>query len=348
MSSAGNSFIYFIRFLRLALGGFLIIGTSQLMVDYQKKVEVKTVEAIAYYEQHVAEGVPTIPSDHVGLEYEGKFVHIQGVLDTGTVTDPLTGITFHTGQATALRRTVEMLQWREERKGPQRYEVSRFTTIWSERLIDSDTFKSRDLFKGQVHNNPKQLPHQTEFWIESGHLMLGAWPLELSYTNGNTGVGGVLFEAVNTVADGWQVSTPDDTQYPYVTLEGQTTEVGAFRILYSRRTVLGGQYSAVGLVKDGVLSRPRWGNLAFDLQLLASGNVSASMLLEQALDKLHEGYIPPRNWIIYVFLGWLLCIGVLARFFPAFKSFTEAPFPRRAVLTVVTAAIGTVLVGTFL
>jgi hypothetical protein len=89
---------------------------------------------------------------------------------------------------------------------------------------------------------------------------------------------------------------------------GQATEIGAFRILYASRTVPygdpDGQYSAIGLVKDGALSRPWFGNTKFPLPLLATGNVSADIMLEQALDKLHEAYVPPRNWIFYVFVGW--------------------------------------------
>jgi hypothetical protein len=349
-SVPGTPFIYFIRFLRLVIGGFLIIGTSQLAVDSQKEFEVRAIEAATYYKQVAIDGIPTISSDHVDLEYEGKFVRIQGLLDTGTVTDPLTGITFHAGQATdlALRRTVEMLQWQEERKGPQKTAVSRFFTIWSERLINSDNFIERDLIKGQVHNNPKQLPHETGIWFESGRLMLGAWPLQRNYTDGLTGVGGTLFEVVDTVADGWQVSSPDTTQHPYVTPIDQTTEVGAFRISYSRRTAVAGQYSAVGLVEDGVLHRPIFGMYFFDLPLLAMGDVSADVFVEKALAVLDESYVRPRTWIFYVFVGWLLCIGVLARFFPPFESFTKAPFPRRAVLTVIIAAIGTTLVGTIL
>ncbi len=120
-----------------------------------------------------------------------------------------------------------------------------------------------------------------------------------------------------------------------------------FRILYESRTVADGQYSAIGLVKDGTLIHPYFGVYSFGLPLLAPGNVSADILLEQALDKLHEDPVPPRKWNFYVFVGWLLCIGVLARFFPNLKSFTEASFPRRAVITIIIAAIGTMFVGSF-
>ena len=149
---------------------------------------------------------------------------------------------------------------------------------------------------------------------------------------------------MNTVADGWQVSAP------HVMPTSQASGlVGAFRILYESRTVADGQYSAIGLVQDGVLSRPWFfGNVRFGLPLLAQGNVSADIMVEQALVELSEGYAPSRNWIFYVFVGLLLCIGVLARFSPYFKRFTEASFPRRAVMTIVISAIGTVLVGTFL
>jgi len=360
MSAAATPFIYFIRFLRLALGGFLILGVSQLTVDHQKEFEVRKVEAIAYFEQLLANGIQTIPSDHAGLAYEGEFVHIQGVLDTGTLTDPLTGMTLYAGQgptfrkATGLRRTVEMLQWHEEITGTSSLRESKFTTRWSEKLIDSDRFHSRDLLKGQLHNNPKQLPHETGIWFEMSQLMLGAWPLELSYTHGLDYENPVRPDLMNTVADGWQVVDGLQVSIPSVMPTGQATDlaVGAFRILYAGRTIpygdSDGQYSAIGLVKDGTLIHPYFGVHWFGLPLLTPGNVSADILLEQALDKLHEDPLPPRIWNFYVFVGWLLCIGVLARFFPNLQRFTEASCPRRAVITIIIAAIGTALIGSFL
>jgi len=345
MSAAGNSFIYFIRILRLALGGFLIIGTIQLQLKHQKEFGVRTGEAIAYYQQLAVDGIPTIPSDHTGPEYEGQFVHMQGELDTGTITDPLTGMTLHAGHpATALRRTVEMWQWQEVRTGTQTTAQSIFTPQWSESLIDSDSFIQRDLFKGQVHQNPKQLPHETGVLFKSSSSMLGAWPLELSYTDLLAKETGVGFESLSTVTDGWQVSNG----YVIPTDPDANNHVGAFRILYTQRNLADGQYSAIGLIKDGVLSRPWFGNIQFALPLLAWGNFSAEVLVEQAILKLGEGHIPSRSWMFYVFVGLLLCIGVLARFFPQFKSFTESPFPRRAVITIVIAAVGTILVGTIL
>lgn len=195
-------------------------------------------KAIGVLEKAVARGIPTIPADRAEPAYEGEFVHIQGDLDVGDLTDPLTGFTI---QGTQLIRHLEMLQWEEERyrvKGMTNWSF-RWNKFWSNRLIDSDSFNRVDVYFEENRDNPKEFP----------------------YENGQNFFASYLNLAAQTIA------------------------------------VLG------------------------------------------------DGRAPQKNWIGYVFVGLLLCIGIIARAFPFLKGFTEAPFPKRAIITVVVAAIGTAIAG---
>jgi len=83
----------------------------------------------------------------------------------------------------------------------------------------------------------------------------------------------------------------------------------------------------------------------YSLPLMAAGDAGADEIVAQTLDVLSGGRSPQKNWIGYVFVGLLLSIGVLARLFPFLKDFTEASFPKRALITIVVAAIGTAITG---
>ncbi|MGI9264522.1 MAG: hypothetical protein ACR2QU_06315, partial [Gammaproteobacteria bacterium] len=99
-----------------------------------------------------------------------------------------------------------------------------------------------------------------------------------------------------------------------------------------------------GIVRDGKLVDHIYERV-YSLPLMAAGDVSADELVGETLDILSGGMAPQNNWIGYVFVGLLLCIGVFARLFPFFRGFTEAPFARRAIITVVIAALGTAITG---
>ena len=329
---ARNAFIYLVRFLRLVLG-LTLIGVSVWGLQSQKGLNSQYGEAYELLRDAAADGIATVAADRVDPGYEGKFIHIQGNLDIGQASDPLTGLSLN---AERLKRTVEMRQWKEERytrKGSTEW-WSRFEQVWSEDVIDSDGFHQKPVSGEDEHVNPKILPHETGLWFFASRVRLGGWPLNPTYTDHLSELRPVSLELLRSyVGPGWQVN-PEG----WVTPVNGSSDVGAFRIRYDYWPVKEGLYSAVGLVKDGVLTDNIFGDVVL-LPLMAPGEVPAEPLVQATLDHLAKGN-PPQNRAGYVFAGLLLCIGVIARFFPFLKGYTEAPFGRRAVITLILAAVG--------
>jgi hypothetical protein len=346
MQAVGTAFVYLVRFLRLIVGLGLVVVFLWALGD-QKYTEASYSEAVGVFRDIDKRDIATIAADHVDPSREGDFVHIQGELAIERPIDPLTGLSL---EAVTLIRHVEMLQWKEERYRPINRPTDdwqyRHALIWSEELIDSDSFMHTNLLDEQQHENPQRLPHETGLLIPGG-IRLGAWPLDLSLADRLVEPQPVPAELLQSapVADGWY--TNGAYLYPVRNADSIASDVaGNVRIRYEYLPLAEGRYSAAGLVSggrltDGVVDR------VYSLPLMAPGDVSADELLDRTISVLSEGRSPQKHWIGYVFVGLLLCIGVIARFFPFLKGFTEAPFPKRATITVAAAAIGTALAGVF-
>ena len=151
--------------------------------------------------------------------------------------------------------------------------------------------------------------------------------------------------SASNLEEGWQVGASDGYLYPPQNASSMASDaIGAIRVRYEYLPLAAGRYSAIGIVRDGQLDDHIFERV-YTLPMMAPGGVSAEELAAQTIAVLGNGRAPQQNWIGYVFVGLLLCIGVIARAFPFLKSFTEAPFAKRAIITTVVAAIGTAIAG---
>jgi nitrogen fixation-related uncharacterized protein len=347
MSTLGNVFVYFIRFLRVVLG-LALIATFLWALNDQKFTDENFGKAHEVLQEAAAKGIPTVPATPMEPAYEGDFVHIQGDLSIGNVHDPLTGLTL---KALGVTRRIEMLQWQEEkyRQTGQTEGIwhARWHKIWSDRIIDSDSFQKTDLYFDENRDNPKKFPHDEVSPLHTSGLALGGWPLTISFGDRLVTEQPLPPEILRAAAlpDGWYASAEGDYLYPPQNADTVSHDtIGAIRVRYEYTPLQEGRYSAVGLVNNGKLDDLLYERV-YSLPLMAPGDVSADELVTQTLAVLSGGRGTQKNWIGYVFVGLLLCIGVLARLFPFLKGFTEAPFPKRALITVVVAAIGTAITG---
>jgi len=347
MSTLGKVFIYFIRFFRVVLG-LALIATFLWALNDQKFTDENWGKAHAVLQQAAAEGIPTISSENVNFAYEEQFVHTQGELAIGDVYDPLTGLTL---KAIGMWRHIEMLQWEQESYRMERQLDdkwrARWHKVWSDEIIDSDSFRKTDEYFAENRDNPEEFPHDKDLPLDTSHLAIGGWPLEITFADRLVTSEVIPPDMLKSaeLADGWYAS--GDGRYllpPQNATSMASDAIGAIRVRYTYTPLAEGAYSAVGIVRDGKLVDHIYERV-YSLPLMAPGDVSADELAAQTLAVLADGRAPQKNWIGYVFVGLLLCIGVLARLFPFFKGFTEAPFPKRALITVVVAAIGTAVTG---
>jgi nitrogen fixation-related uncharacterized protein len=347
MSTLGKAFVYFIRFLRVVLG-LTLIATFLWALNDQKFTDENYGKAHAVLQQAVADGIPTVSSESINSVYDEQFVHTQGELAIGDVHDPLTGLTL---KAIGMTRRIEMLQWEQEkyRQSRQTDDLwhARWRKVWSDRIIDSDSFQKTDQYFAENRDNPKEFPYDADLLLHTPRLAIGEWPLEITFADRlvtpEVIPPGLLRSA--ELNEGWYVSADGNYLYPPQNATSMASDaIGAIRVRYTYTPLAEGPYSAVGIVKDAKLVDHLYQRV-YSLPLMAPGDVSADELAGQTLAVLSGGRASQKNWIGYVFVGLLLCIGVIARAFPFLKSFTEAPFPKRAAVTVVIAGIGTAIAG---
>ncbi|MCB9558431.1 MAG: hypothetical protein H6707_20110 [Deltaproteobacteria bacterium] len=110
---------------------------------------------------------------------EGKLIHLSGEAKAqAPLTDPTLGV--RAPNALRLMRTVEMYQWREEKKTKTKKKIGgktvtvkeyRYEQVWSEKAIDDSNFKQR-----RGHFNPGELP-QKSLTLNASDATLGKFTL---------------------------------------------------------------------------------------------------------------------------------------------------------------------------
>ncbi len=126
--------------------------------------------------------VATVGADKVDPANDGKLIHLTAKATTDeTLTDPDFGVST---PAIRLLRKVEMYQFKEEAKTHKQKNANGveetitdyvYTPVWSEKLIDSSTFKDLEY----KNKNPASMPYQSQNW-EAKKVTLGAFELSPS------------------------------------------------------------------------------------------------------------------------------------------------------------------------
>ena len=155
------------------VGGIMVIAAFPLLFWNEGRA-VTTAKSL----DEGRGAVVTTASDKVDPAKEGKLVHTTGrAKSSETLSDPVYGVS---ATAIALKRKVEMYQWKESSKsetknklggGTETVTTYNYAKEWSESLQDSSKFKNR-----QGHSNPASLPQKSEKWT-AGKVTLGAYTL---------------------------------------------------------------------------------------------------------------------------------------------------------------------------
>lgn len=253
VQNPGNAFIYLVRALRL-IAGVALTGVFFWALGDQKKTQAQYTEALDVFEEIASRPVATVTSDNFDPNREGEFVHVQGRLVINRPVDPLTGLSL---EAITLIRHVEMLQWTEERYRPVNRSTDdwqyRYELVWSEELINADTFKRSDVVENQRYDNPGELPYET-MRLYHGSISLDAWPLDLSLTDRLVAPQPVSAELLKTAPGNDQWSANGAYLYPARNAGSiASDEAGNVRIRYEYLPLAEGRYSVAGLALTGLL-----------------------------------------------------------------------------------------------
>ncbi len=135
--------------------------------------------------QEGASAVISVGSDKVDPANEGKLVHVSGKATTGDeLTDSIFEVTIN---ALALRRKVEMLQWKESSKsetkkklggGTETITTYSYSKDWSETVVDASQFRN-----SEGHNNPDTMIMSSESW-QAENVSLGVFALTSGQVSG--------------------------------------------------------------------------------------------------------------------------------------------------------------------
>ena len=222
----------------------------------------------------LAEGraqVVTVDAATLDAGREGKLVHVSGGATAGAaVGDPAFGVAL---PALALRRIVQMYQWKEKREtkeertaggGKRTITEYRYSTEWDDDAVDSSDFRESG------HDNPGPLPYANETWRASP-IRVGAFELS---------------EQAAEEIDGWDRVAPDRVQLPpnlaasfrlddgwYVTsAEPAAPEIGDVRVRFDY--IPEGVVSVVARQQGNVLA-PHATSRGDELLLVESGAMDA-------------------------------------------------------------------------
>lgn len=156
------------------LFGLLLFAGSFLLLAWNEGRSVRTARALTELKGTVV----TVEADRVDEKHEGRPVHLTGNATTDqTLADDAFAVT---ASAIKLRRSVEMYQWREDKKQETREKVGGGTETrttytyekhWSNSPIDSTRFAQE-----ANHSNPGSMRFQD--WEKSADsVLLGAYTL---------------------------------------------------------------------------------------------------------------------------------------------------------------------------
>ena len=252
--------------------GFVLVVAAPVLLFWNEGRSVKTAAALGEARQVVVEGKP----DAIDPALEGKLVHLAGKATTAeTLVDPEFGVRVN---AIRLEREVAMYQWKEEKETRKRKNLGgsetkettyEYEQVWSERLIDSGSFKRRE-----GHENPGKMPFESQGW-QASDVRLGAYRLSPAQVGAFGGFRPVGKEQLPPPASGRQSI---DGGY-YLGKSPSAPEIGDVRVLF--REAPPGDVSVIAQ-QTGETFRPMVMGSGYDVSLLEMGVVPAGTMIRNA------------------------------------------------------------------
>jgi len=258
--------------------------------------------------------VVSVPSDHVDALNNQKLVHVTGrATTTETLTDPDFLVA---ANAIKLRRRVEMYQWEEKKESKTRKKLGggtetettySYTQTWSDRPIDSSSFKEAD-----AHKNPAAMPFESKS-IEADHVTLGAFTLTPSLLNEMTDYEPVALDEAKIAKKDLKLANNT-----LVSGDPATPQIGDVRVTFA--AVMPADVSVISK-QAGTSFEPYRASAGMDIQILKRGVLTAQAMFETALK---ENTI--MTWILR-FAGWFaMFLGVVLIFRPISVAGDVLPF----------------------
>jgi hypothetical protein len=204
---------------------FVLVIAGLMLLAWNEHRTLKTFKGL----KAAGDTVVTTPADRVDPAIDGKLVYLSAeVTSDESVSDPEFGIE---APALVLRRSVEMYQWKENKRTEEREKLGggkettttfTYEKVWNDDLIDSGNFQESG------HANPSSMPYRDENFSVSD-ARLGAWRAD---------------DSILSALDGQPLSLSEDGEFPdgFWLADGQTLysgenpkspQIGDLRVKYS-------------------------------------------------------------------------------------------------------------------
>lgn len=229
------------------VAGLVVLLIAVVLQFWNEGRTLKREQALVEGRAQVMETAGAAPD----VANDGRLVHVSGLAKAGA---PLADETFGIErEALALRREVEMYQWRERKDtreekqtGGSTREITRYTyeKVWDDEPISSGSFREEE-----THRNPGEMPYRDESW-RAADIRIGGFRLGDDLSDGIGGwktlaTGDVALpenlSAIFRATDGWFVTSEAPTQ----------PQIGDVRVRF--QIVPEGTYSVIGRQQAGTI-----------------------------------------------------------------------------------------------
>jgi hypothetical protein len=150
---------------------FVLVIAGLMLLAWNEHRTLKTYKGL----KAAGDTVVTTATDRIDPAIDGKLVYVSGTVDSEqSARDPEFGIE---APALVLRRSVEMYQWKENKRTEERDKLGggketittySYEKVWSDDPTDSGSFRENG------HDNPSSMPYRdTHFSVADARL--GAW-----------------------------------------------------------------------------------------------------------------------------------------------------------------------------
>jgi hypothetical protein len=207
------------------LFSFVLVVGALMLLAWNEHRTLKTYKGL----KAAGDTVVTTPADRVDPAVDGKLVYLTGRVDTDeSANDDEFGVE---APVLVLRRSVEMYQWKENKKTEERDKLGggkeRITTYSYEKVWDDDPINSGN-FRESGHDNPSSMPYRDQnFAVSDAHL--GAWRADDSILSALDGRPLSLAEAGDYPDEFWLA----DSQTLYRGTNPKSPQIGDLKVKYS-------------------------------------------------------------------------------------------------------------------